>query len=1047
MQQDKGMSGHRLAPRRSSGRADRRMTHADAPQGPPAGPAADSSGRQGSGLGEEPVRFAVLGPLRAWRAGAELRLGPPQQQAFAALLLANAGRPVTVTEAVGMLWGQDPPPSAVNVVRRYAGALRRVLEPGLPRMATGSWLLREGGGYRLDVDVTTLDLLRFRELRAQARAADRADRPADALGSYTRALALWRGHAAAGIPAEARGHPVFAALDGERLATVKEAAGTALRCGRAEAVLPQLQGLADGHPLDEPLHGLLIRALALTGQQARALETYQRIRTLLAQELGVGPSAELLAAHREVLGARSAPPPPAPLAAPAGEGPASRTAASEKTPAARHDLLVPLPRPAQLPAAYEHFAGRAAEIEHLLRRLPAAPGPDGPGAATVISTIGGMAGVGKTTLAVQLAHRVTDRFPDGQLYVNLRGFDLNGAAMDPAEAVRGFLEALGVSRRQMPDGPEAQAALYRSLLADRRVLVLLDNARDAAQVRPLLPGAPGCLVLITSRDRLTSMVVSHGAHPLTLGPMSPQDARRSLVRRLGAGRVAAEPGAADTIVSLCGGLPLALAVITARALMNPAFSLSGIAAELREANGSLDAFDGLDATADVRTVFGWSYRMLTGEAARLFRLLSLHPGPDLGTHAAAALADRPVPRVRSLLAELTRVHLLTEEAPGRYRFHDLLRAYANELARAGDGTGDGEEERRGALCRMLDHYLLTAHASASLLDPAGVFPSPAPSPAASGTPVALGDAGAALSWFSTERLVLLEVTRQSVDEGLGGHAWQLARLLDPVHERFGHWHDWADLQRLALTAARRLADPVGVAHAHGGLGRACSLLRRYPEAEDHLRHALSLFEALGDDLGQAHTRRALGWVMTRTGRHREAIRHTRHALDLYRIAGHPSGQADAMNAIAWYETVLGDHEAAVADAVRSLLLYRRMSDRGGPNEANTWDTLAYAHHRLGNFGRARTCYLRAVDMLRRSGDRYNEAGSLTRLGDTYAAAGDDAAARAVWAQAADILAEIDPPWAAEVRAKLRSELPDGSDRADRVDGVAAPPDRCPVPPR
>ncbi|MFJ9566309.1 AfsR/SARP family transcriptional regulator [Streptomyces fuscichromogenes] len=961
------------------------------------------------------MHFAVLGPVRAWRADAELRLGPPQQQAFAALLLASTDRPVTAAEVVDMLWGQDPPLSAVNVVRRYVGALRRVLEPGLPRMATGRWLLREGGGYRLDVDSTTHDLLRFRELRTQARAADRADDPADALELYARALALWRGHAAAGIPAQVRSHPVFAGLDAERLATVKEAADVALRCGRAEPVLAQLQGLADAHPLDEPLHGRLIRALALTGQQAQALETYQRIRVLLAEELGVEPSSELLAAHREVLSVRSAPAASMPLAATA-----------ETASPARDDLLVPLPRPAQLPAAYEHFAGREAEIDHMLRHLPAASGPDGPGApgtTMVINAIGGMAGVGKTTLAVQVAHRVADRFPDGQLYVNLRGFDLHGAAMDPAEAVRGFLEALGVSRKQMPDSPEAQAALYRSLLADRRVLVLLDNARDADQVRPLLPGAAGCLVLITSRNQLTSLVVAGGAHPLTLDLLSPKDARQSLVRRLGVDRVAAEPAAVDTIISLCGGLPLALSIITARALMNPTFPLSGIAAELMEANGSLDAFDGLDAATDVRTVFGWSYHTLTGEAARLFRLLSLHPGPDIGTHAAGALADRRTARVRALLAELTRAHLLTEEAPGRYRFHDLLRAYANELARDGDGEGEGdsEEERRAAMCRMLDHYLLTAHVSASLLDPAGVFPSPTPSSEATGTPVALGDAESALSWFSTERLVLLEVARQSVDDGLGGHTWQLARLLDPVHERFGHWHDWADLQRIALAAAQQLGDPVGVAHAHGGLGRACSLLRRYPEGEEHLRHALSLFEALGDDLGQAHTRRALGWVMTRTERHGEAIRQTRHALDLYRIAGHLSGQADAMNAIAWYEAVLGDHDKAMADALRSLSLYRRMKEQGGPYEANAWDTLAYAHHHLGNFRRAKTCYLRAIAMLRRNGDRYNEAGSLTRLGDTYAATGDEAAARAVWVQAVDILTEIDPPWAAEVRAKLQTD--------------------------
>ncbi|WP_078960829.1 AfsR/SARP family transcriptional regulator [Streptomyces sp. NRRL WC-3618] len=995
------------------------MTHtteSQEPQEPHAGLTTDLPGEQEHQLPEEKVHFAVLGPVRAWQDGVELHLGPPQQQAFVALLLANAGRPVTLTEAVDILWGQDPPPSAVNVIRRYVGALRRVLEPGLPRMAPGKWLLREGGGYRLDVRVSTLDLLRFRDLCTRGRTADRADRPERAVELYGQALALWRGHAALGIAAESRSHPVFSVLDDERLAVVKEAADASLRCGRAEQMLAQLQRTADDHPLDEPLHIRLIRSLSLTGHQAEALETYQRMRVRLAEELGVEPSSGLLAAHREALGARVPATSTTPLVAAAGDGPTGPSTGPGTAAPDAGDLLVPLPRPAQLPAAYEHFTGREAEIDHMLRHLRATSGDLGPGTTMVINAIGGMAGVGKTTLAVQVAHRVSDRFPDGQLYVNLRGFDLHGSAMDPTEAVRGFLEALGMSPRQMPDGLEAQAALYRSLLANRRVLVLLDNARDADHVRPLLPGAAGCLVLITSRNQLTSLVAVSGAHPLTLDLLSPKNARESLVRRLGADRVAVEPDAVDTIISLCGGLPLALAIITARALMNPTFPLSGIAAELVEANGSLDAFDGLDATTNVRTVFGWSYRTLTAEAARLFRLLSLHPGPDIGTHAAAALADRPTGRARSLLAELTRMHLLTEEAPGRYRFHDLVRAYANELVRA----EDSDDERRTAIRRMLDHYLVTARSSASLLDPAGVFPSPPLPPEVSGAPAPLDDTEAALIWFSTERLVFLEVARQAVDHGLGSHAWQLARLLDPVHERSGHWHDWADLQRIALSAAQQFADSAGVAHAHSGLGRAYSLLRHYREAEEHLRHALSLFETLGDDLSQAHTRRALGWVMTRTERNREAIRQTRHALDLYRIAGHLSGQADAMNAIAWYEAVLGSYEKAVANAVRSLSLYRRTSERGGAAEANTWDTLAYAHHHLGRFRRARTCYLRAIAMLRRNGDRYNEAGSLDRLGDTCAATGDHAAARAMWAQAGDILTEIDPSWAAEIRAKFQN---------------------------
>ncbi|MDX3458331.1 BTAD domain-containing putative transcriptional regulator [Streptomyces sp. ME02-8801-2C] len=943
------------------------------------------------------VRFTVLGTVRAWRAGTELHTGPPRQQALLAVLLASAGLPVSLPEMVSLLWGGSAPPTAANVVRRHIGSVRRMIEPALPRMASGQWLVGGGGGYRVNVDARSLDLLRFRELYTQARAARDTGRRERAVENYAEALQLWRGPAAAGVGAEVRGHPLFTHLDNERLTVAKEAADLALRLGDVEPILVVLQALTDQHRLDEPLHSRLILALSKAGRQAEALEVFHGLRDRLHDELGVGPSAGLSQAHQQVLaGALLASPPPGTAEQP-GLG---------STPS-------PFPRPAQLPAAPFHFVGRDAEVDHLLSQFASADRAAPAARALIINAIGGMAGVGKTTLALHLAHQVADRYPDGQLYVNLRGFDLNGSAMAPAEAIRGFLENLGIPPRRIPDELDAQAALYRSLLATRRVLVLLDNARDAEQVRPLLPGSAGSLVLITSRNQLGSLVAAHGAHPLRLDVMSAENARETLVRRLGADRVDSEPEATETIISLCGRLPLALSVIAARVLMNPHLPLSAMAAQLQEADGSLDAFHSTDHFSDVRAVFDWSYRTLSDATARLFRLLSLHPGATFDTRSAAALAGLTLRTTRTLLDQLVRAHLVTMEEHDRHRLHDLLRAYGREAT----DTHDTGSDRSAAKDRLFQHYLGTAHAALRQLDPARAFPHPL-----LGEPVTADTAPdspeAAVRWFRTERLTLTELVRQVVRDDRPGDAWRLARLLDPMYERVGHWHDWADLQLTALEAARRSGEATGLAHAHAGLGRAHSLLRRYGSAEEHLQQALVLFETLGDDMGQAHCLRMLGWVMTRTERDLEAIDCTRRALDLYRIAGHVGAQADCLNAIAWFHAALGAHDEAVTSAVRSLLLHRRTSDTGGSDQANAWDTLAFAHHHLGNLARARLCYERAIRLLRAGGDRYNEAGSINRLGDTLALDGDLETARARWSEAVGIIAPMDPDWASEIREKV-----------------------------
>jgi tetratricopeptide (TPR) repeat protein len=630
----------------------------------------------------------------------------------------------------------------------------------------------------------------------------------------------------------------------------------------------------------------------------------------------------------------------------------------------------------------------------------------------VITAIGGTAGIGKTALVVHWAHRVADRFPDGQLYVNLRGYDPGGQVMDPAEAVRRFLDALGVPPERIPADLDAQAALYRSHLSGRRMLIVLDNARDTAQVRPLLPGASTCLVLVTSRNQLAGLVAADGAHPITLDVLTPGEARELLARRLGATRVAAEPEAVEEIITCCVRLPLALAIVAARASAQPHVPLHFLAGELRDTGGRLTALSTTDDPyTDVRAVFSWSYHALSPDAARLFRLLGLHPGPDLAVPAAASLARLPASGVRPLLAELTRASLLAEHVPGRYTFHDLLRAYATDLTH----SIDPDQPRRAATHRMLDHYLHTAYTADRLLDPAR-DPITLTPPQPGVTPEHPADYQQALAWFTAEHAVLLAAVDHAAATGFDAHTWQLAWTLVTFLYRRGHWHDWAAAGRVAVAAAGRLADPTAQAHAHRNLANAYTRLGRFDDAHAQLRHALDLYHQAGDQVGQAHTHFNLSRLWERQGRPAQALDHARQALDLYRATGHQNGQADALNAVGWYHVLLGEHRQALTYCQQALTLHQELGDRYG--QAATWDSLGYAHHHLSHHTPAITCYQRALGLYRDLGDRYNEATILTHLGDTHHAAGNPTAARDAWQQALTILDELDHPDAEQVRAKL-----------------------------
>ncbi|GAB2908401.1 hypothetical protein GCM10027075_05020 [Streptomyces heilongjiangensis] len=654
----------------------------------------------------EAMRFEVLGPLRVCRGDEELDLGFPQQRALLALLLVRAGRPVPMGEIVDVLWPGRAPASAMNVVRRYAGALRRLLEPGLPPRAPGRRVLRRAGGYLLEAAEDEVDLLRFRALTKRGKRAAATGRSEAALGHFVDALDDWHGPVAMGIPAAVRENTEFTALEGELARTARMAADAALLCGGSELVLPHLRRAVGLDPLDESAQAGLVMALAASGLQAEALTAYERVRRLLAEELGTAPGPELTAAHTRVLrqewGPRPAAPATPPRPAPAGPVPTATPPAGTAAP-----LCVPVAAPAasptparpvrtaRLPADLPVFVGREAELAVLLRVTDAAAASTGAPTTVLVS---GMPGIGKSALAAHWAHRVADRFPDGLLHVPLRGFDAAGPPLEPAEALRGMLATLGVPAARLPDGVDSLAGLYRSTLAGRRLLVLLDDAAGTEQVRPLLPAGPGSLTLVTSRLALSGLTAS-GARPLHLDLPSAADADAALARRVGRDRTAAEPGAAAEIVARCGRLPLALAVVAARAAARPDVPLSAIAAGLRHSGDGLDAFAGTAGTPGLRAAFAPSYRRLPRDNARLFRLLSLRPGPDLTPGAAAALADLPPRRTRLLLDELADAHLVLEHAPGRYVQHALLRRFAAELTVAYDSPA----ERRRALDRLRAH--------------------------------------------------------------------------------------------------------------------------------------------------------------------------------------------------------------------------------------------------------------------------------------------------------------------------------------------------------
>jgi DNA-binding SARP family transcriptional activator len=938
------------------------------------------------------LRFGVLGPLRVWRGETVVDLGPVQQRVVLAVLVLQAGRPVGRQQMINAVWGEATPRNAVNLVQRHASGLRRALEPERPGHTPSDLLAWTEAGYLLTVPNGALDLDVFESELSRARAARIAGRLGEATEALHSALGLWRGPVCEGLSSPFLDAQA-ARLDESRISVLEERIELDLAIGVHADLIAELRDLIAEHPLRERLHGLLMMALYRAGRQADALAAFRDARRRLRDELGIEPAAPLQRLHQQILAAD-----PGLLAAPATETPADANAPTGPR----------LPLPAQLPHPNPDFTGRQAELDRLDALADRDSGSSGP--SVVITAITGTAGVGKTALAVHWAHRVSERFADGQLYVNLRGFDPTGSAMKPAEAVRGFLDAFGVTPQQLPASLEAQAALYRSLLAGRRVLILLDNAADEDQVRPLLPGSPGCLVIVTSRNELPGLIVTEGAQPVLVDLMSVPEARQLLSRRIGKNRMAAEAQAVDNIIALCARLPLALMLVAARAATHPGFRLSALAAELSEVGGSLDAFDSEDRATNVRAIFSWSYQRLSVSGQRLFRLLGLHFGPDISMAAVASLAGMPKAQVRHTLAELTRAHLVSERIPGRFAFHDLLRAYATEVAH----SHDPDDYRYTGRYRVLDHYLHSAYRADEVLHRHRDRPF-TPAVASPGvTPESPADQEQALAWFESEHAVLLAVLRQAT--GFDTHIWQLASALASYFKHQGHWRDWRDSQTLALDASGRLSDKRAQALSNSLLGSAFVHLSNYDHARAHLQHALDMFGELGDNAGQAYAHHSLLPMLERQGLYREALQHAQQALNLFKAAGQDIGRARALNAVGWFHGQLGDYEQALICCQQALDLQREIDDRFG--QAETYDSLGYAHSHLGHQQEATTCYQQAVNMYDELGDRYNVADTLVALGDAYQAFRDSESARIAWQRALTILEQLDHPRADSVRARM-----------------------------
>ncbi|TQM77127.1 DNA-binding SARP family transcriptional activator [Thermopolyspora flexuosa] len=1000
------------------------------------------------------MRFRVLGPLTVTAAdGREVPIGGNKLRVVLAGLLLRAGESVPVGRIASWLWEEtDDPDRARGTVQSYINRLRR-----LPELR--DLLVTVPDGYRVACDAGSLDLLRFRELTATAQAAIAAGDPAAATEALSAAVGLWRGPALSNVDSPTLHRDEVEPLTEEWLRAQEQWIDLGLDAGRHTELVPQLRELTRAHPLREPLWERLMLALYRSGRQAEALRAYHDLAELLADELGVDPGPALRNLHQAILTGDPALDPPAgpyparrtawPIGpdhpnpaetAQAAATPVSPTAAMPATPtppvaplttalavappvaspitAPAADVPLPqpvgaIPVPRQLRPDIPNFAGRRAELAVLDRLLEEALG-DSPDASRppVIVSVQGTAGVGKTALAVHWAHRVRDRFPDGQLYLDLRGYG-QGRPVEPAAALETLLRALGTPADRVPVGVDERSALLRTLLAGRRVLLLLDNAGGSEQVAPLIPGSGG-MVLVTSRNQLRALIVQYGARRVVLDQMPGDEAVELLAEVLGRDRIDSDPAAVAEIVERCARLPLALRIFAERAARFPDTPLRRLAAELRDERGRLTALDTGDGDdTDLRMVFSWTYRALDEAAARMFRLLGLHPGEEIGVGAAAALVGPETApdeaAATRLLDRLAADHLLRSRSPGRYDFHDLLRAYAAECARE---AGEVDEPLR----RVLDWYLHTAHNAARHLPP-GDRTVPAEPPPQEVTPLEFDRREDAVGWFETELANLMAAVRTAAAHGRYGHAWRIAAVLVLFRDFHVPGPAWADVHRIAADAARRDGRPQEEGRAINHLAEVHARLGELDAAVARNTEALALAREIGDRDLEGFVLADLGGVYFRLGEFEESTRCYNEALAIARERGDRRLEAETLEHIARNDNGLGRYEAALERARAALAIYDRMRDPYHQGEALR--TIGIAQAGLGRLDEAACSFERALELMRRYEDRRGEAEVLDHLGRALLAAGDLAGARDRWNAALRIFTEYGDARAAALRERLR----------------------------
>ncbi len=1013
-------------------------------------------------IGDEPdetgrLVVGLLGPVDVHVSGAAAGISQPGLKVLLAMLALSANHVVPVSTLIYALWQEDASRQREKNLHVQVHVLRRRLAELEPGRST-SRIVTAPPGYLLSISDGELDAESFASLARRGRLLAGAGDPAAASETLGQALGLWRGPALCDVAyASPRLEAEAAGLEEQRLAVLEDKADADLAAGRHSYLAGYLPAMIAQFPLRERLRGQLMLALYRCGRQGDALSTYRDARQVLADELGLDPGPQLQALHQQILTAD----PRLAFSPPRGDQPGESASVIPAQARGAHDSVIPAvasgqqgqhgrqrgqrgqqtgsaaahqqlagagqptaatagprqlatgPRqlavvPRQLSAGTRHFAGRNAELAELDGVLREA---DQAGATAVI-VITGTGGVGKTALALHWAHRVARRYPDGQLHVNLRGYDPSGTPVTPADCLRGLLDGLGVPREQIPDSLEARAGLYRSMLAGLRMLVLLDNAFDADQVRPLLPGSDGCLVLVTSRSALAGLVATESAHPVPLGLLGDDDAEALLAARLGPTRTGADPAAVTLLVRLCGGLPLALAITAARAAAQPTLPLSALADELTDEQHRLDALDTGDQMTNLRAAFSWSCRQLSDPAARMFSLLGGHPGPDISVAAAASMVGLPSPQARRALGELVSASLLAEHAAGRYVLHDLLRAYAAEQRPA---TEPGSE-RRSAQARLVDHYLHTAYMGALLLAPIGhpIILDPAPLGV---IPERLADRNRALAWFRTELAVLLAVAELAAACGLDKQAWQLPWTLRSFLDGQGLWQDWDAVNKIALAAAERLQDHNGLGWTHHRMAQVSSLSGAIDDGIAHNMEALSQFRLAGNIAGQGSACLGLCIAAGRQGNHQGALEHGERALALFRTAGDRIGEAFMLHLVGLELGQLGNAELGREHCMQAVELYGELDDLGGL--ADAWHSLGTLHKQLGEYADAIACFHQSLMLSAKLGDRWAQAYCLIYVGDTHDAAGDLLAARETWQQAIDMLGDLHHPDTERIRARLR----------------------------